>query len=128
MKHPLVDESVLRRVEQACSRYERKLAGGTSGRRAGGNAGDQADNFRSAAERAELRMTQVRRILAAHSIPPLQSTPYRNFTLHVDKLHRTYEAETLRIAASCEPPAVGRAGRHGLTSGCRRISLSAWGS
>jgi hypothetical protein len=96
MRRPLIDESVLRRVERACARYERKLAGGAAGRRADGDIESQAEGFRAAVVRNEMRAQQVKKLVMDRGVHTTQLATFRGFGLHVDKLTREYQHETLK--------------------------------
>ncbi len=87
-------------VDCAVRRYAGSVRQGSVPCRADGNAAGQAYNYRTAAERSELRFTQVKQVLMEHGVPPIQFVPYRNFALHVDKLCRQHSGETLRQLAS----------------------------
>jgi len=84
-------------VECAVRRYAGSVRRGSVPCRADGNADGQAENYRDAAERTELRAEQVRRVIMAHGVPLIQFMTYRNFGLHVDKLFRDYSGESLRL-------------------------------
>jgi hypothetical protein len=86
-------------VEVAWRRYESSLRQGVAPCRADGDSADQVDNYRDAAERAELRYAQVKKVLCELNVSPSQFVAYRGFSLHVDKLFRDYSGETLRDRA-----------------------------
>jgi len=83
-------------VERAWRRYTATLRQGSTPCRADGNSASQSDNFRVAAERAEMRYEQVKKVLNDLRASPSQFVAYRGFGLHVDKLFRDYSAESLR--------------------------------
>ncbi|HUW30209.1 MAG TPA: hypothetical protein VM223_01215 [Planctomycetota bacterium] len=83
-------------VEIAWRRYESSLRQGSTPCRGDGNSAGQVDNYREAAERAEMRYAQVKKVLNDFRISPCQFVAYRGFGLHVDKLFRDYSAEALR--------------------------------
>jgi hypothetical protein len=87
-------------VARATRRYGNAVRQGSIPCRADGNSAGQTYNYRTAAERSELRFTQVKQVLMEHGVPPIQFVPYRNFALHVDKLCRQHSGETLRQLAS----------------------------
>ncbi len=87
-------------VDRAVGRYSRSLQQRTNPCRADGNPQEQADNFRRALERSELRAQQVREVLCAMGVPPMQSVAYRNFGLRLDKLIRENSGATLRLRAT----------------------------
>jgi hypothetical protein len=91
------DKRSLLPVESAVRRYAGSIRQGTSPCRADRNVEDQTDNYREAAERAELRAEQVRHVIMAAGVPLIQFMIYRNFGLHVDKLFRDYSGESLRL-------------------------------
>jgi hypothetical protein len=86
-------------VARATRRYGNAVRQGSIPCRADGNSAGQTYNYRTAAERSELRFTQVKQVLMEHGVPPIQFVPYRNFALHVDKLCRQHSGETLRLRA-----------------------------
>jgi hypothetical protein len=86
-----------RRVDSAVRRYELTLQQGISTGRTDGRTQDQAENYRDALQRVDLRAEQARKVLMRHGVPPFQFLPYRNFTLRVDKLCREHGGETLRL-------------------------------
>jgi hypothetical protein len=90
----------VRSVESAVSRYSNSVRQGAVPCRADGNAAGQAANYREAAERAELRAEQVRRILNERGVSLIQFMAYRNFGLRVDKLCRAYSGASLRTMVS----------------------------
>jgi hypothetical protein len=83
-------------VEIAWRRYEATLRQGKTPCRADGESASQTRNYREAAERAELRYTQVKKVLNELGVSPSQFVAYRGFGLHVDKLFRDFAGETLR--------------------------------
>jgi hypothetical protein len=87
-------------VDRATRRYGNAVRQGSIPCRADGNSAGQTYNYRTAAERSELRFTQVKQVLMERGVPPIQFVPYRNFALHVDKLFRQHAGETLRQLAS----------------------------
>ncbi len=87
-------------VDRATRRYGNAVRQGSIPCRADGNSAGQADNYRTAAERSELRFTQVKQVLMERGVSPIQFVPYRNFALHLDKLFRQHSGETLRNLAS----------------------------
>jgi hypothetical protein len=87
-------------VDRATRRYGNAVRQGSIPCRADGNSAGQTYNYRTAAERSELRFTQVKQVLMEHGVPPIQFVPYRNFALHLDKLFRQHAGETLRQLAS----------------------------
>jgi len=86
-------------VDRSVGRYARKLLLGSASSRSDNNTPAQVDNFRRAAERVELRTTQVKQVLCAAGVSPVHFVSYRNFGLHLDKLCRTYSGATLRHLA-----------------------------
>ena len=84
-------------VDCAVRRYVGSVRQGSVPCRADGDAEGQAANYREAAERAELRAEQVRRVIMAHGVSLIQFMTYRNFGLRVDKLFRDYSGESLRL-------------------------------
>ena len=84
-------------VDCAVRRYAGSVRQGSVPCRADGNAEGQAANYREAAERAELRAEQVRKVIMNHGVSLIQFMTYRNFGLHVDKLFRDYSGESLRL-------------------------------
>jgi len=86
-------------VECAVRRYAGSVRQGSVPCRADGNADGQAENYRDAAERTELRAEQVRRVIMAAGVSLIQFMTYRNFGLHVDKLCRDCSGESLRLRA-----------------------------
>jgi hypothetical protein len=93
------DVRSIKSVDCAVSRYVRSVRRGSVPCRTDGDANSQAANYRDAAERAELRAEQIRRILNERGVSLIQFVVYRNFGLHVDKLCRDYSGETLRARA-----------------------------
>jgi hypothetical protein len=91
------DKRSIRSVECAVRRYAGSVRQGSVPCRADGDAEGQAANYRDAAERAELRAEQVRKVIMAHGVPLIQFILYRNFGLRVDRLCRDYSGETLRL-------------------------------
>jgi hypothetical protein len=87
-------------VDRATRCYENAVRQGSIPCRADGNSAGQTYNYRTAAERSELRFMQVKQVLMAHGVPPIQFVPYRNFALHLDKLFRQHSGETLRSLAA----------------------------
>ena len=87
-------------VDRATRRYRNAVRQGSIPCRADGNSAGQTDNYRTAAERSELRFAQVKQVLMERGVPPIQFVPYRNFGLHLDKLCRQHAGETLRQLAS----------------------------
>ena len=87
-------------VDRATRRYGNAVRQGSIPCRADGNSAGQSDNYRTAAERSELRFAQVRQVLMERGVPPIQFVPYRNFALHLDTLFRQHSGETLRNLAS----------------------------
>ena len=83
-------------VEVAWRRYELSLRQGVAPCRADGDSADQVSNYRDAAERAEMRYAQVKKVLNDLGVSPSQFVAYRGFGLHVDKLFRDHSAEALR--------------------------------
>jgi hypothetical protein len=86
-------------VDRAVQRYSATLRQGTNPCRADGDAAGQAENFRDALQRADLRYSQVKEILYSAGILSTQFIYYHNFTLHLDKLFRRHSGETLRYLA-----------------------------
>jgi len=86
-------------VDRAVRRYAATLRQGTTPCRADGKSASQTDNYRDAAERAELRYSQIKEVLCDSGVSPSQFVVYRSFGLHVDKLCRDYSGETLRERA-----------------------------
>ena len=84
-------------VECAVRRYAGSVRQGSVPCRADGDAEGQAANYREAAERAELRAEQVRKVIMERGVSLIQFVMYRNFGLHVDKLFRAYSGESLRL-------------------------------
>jgi hypothetical protein len=82
-------------VDRATRRYENAVRQGSIPCRADGNSAGQTYNYRTAAERSELRFMQVKQVLMARGVPPIQFVPYRNFALHLDKLFREHSGEAL---------------------------------
>ncbi len=113
-----IDRRRLFSVDRAVGRYARSLRHGTVPCRADGNAQDQAENYRCARQRLEMRAEQVRQILLAKGVPPMQFVAYRNFGLHLDRLVRENSGLTLRnraaeavnywIACGLDPEILGR--------------------
>ena len=66
-------------VARATRRYGNAVRQGSIPCRADGNSAGQTYNYRTAAERSELRFTQVKQVLMEHGVPPIQFVPYRNF-------------------------------------------------
>jgi hypothetical protein len=93
------DTRRLTSVERAMGRYVAKLRQGTNPCRADGDAAIQAENFRDALQRADLRYSQVKEILYSAGIITTQFIYYHNFTLHLDKLFRRHSGETLQYLA-----------------------------
>ena len=87
------DVRSIKSVDCAVSRYVRSVRRGSVPCRTDGDANSQAANYRDAAERAELRAEQIRRILNERGVSLIQFVVYRNFGLHVDKLFRDYSGE-----------------------------------
>jgi len=87
-------------VDRATRRYGNAVRQGSIPCRADGNSAGQTYNYRAAAERSELRFTQVKQVLMERGVPLIQFVPYRNFALHLDKLFRQHSGETLRQLAS----------------------------
>ena len=87
-------------VDRAARRYGNAVRQGSIPCRADGDSSGQAENYRTAVERSELRFTQVKQVLMEHGVSPIQFVPYRNFALHVDKLCRQHSGETLRQLAA----------------------------
>jgi hypothetical protein len=87
-------------VDRATRRYGNAVRQGSIPCRADGDSAGQSDNYRTAAERSELRFTQVKQVLMERGVPPIQFVPYRNFALHLDKLFRQHSGETLRSLAA----------------------------
>ena len=85
-----------RTAERAVRRYASSLKYGANARRRDGNTEEQAANYSRAVERAGLRTMQIRQVLMAHGILPMHFMTYGNFGLHVDKLIREHEGESLR--------------------------------
>ena len=85
-----------RTAERAVRRYASSLKYGSNARRRDGNTEEQAANYSRAVERAGLRTAEVRQVLMAHGILPMYFMTYGNFGLHVDRLIREHEGETLR--------------------------------
>jgi hypothetical protein len=83
-------------VDRATRRYGNAVRQGSIPCRADGNSAGQTYNYRTAAERSELRFTQVKQVLMEHGVPPIQFVPYRNFALHLDKLFRQHSGAALR--------------------------------
>ncbi len=83
-------------VARATRRYAGSVRQGSVPCRADGDSGSQTNNYRDAAERSELRYEQVKKVLCDLGVPTIQFVTYRGFSLHVDKLFRDYEGETLR--------------------------------
>ncbi len=86
-------------VDRAVPRYRATLRQGTNPGRADGDVAGQAENFRDALQRADLRYSQVKEILYSAGIITTQFIYYHNFTLHLDKLFRRHSGETLRYLA-----------------------------
>jgi hypothetical protein len=82
--------------ERAARRYESALRVGSSPHRSDGNTEEQAERFRAAAERADIRTLQLKQVLGDLGVPVSLHCIYRNFVLHVDKLIREYDHATLR--------------------------------
>ena len=101
-------------VESAVRRYANTIRQGSSPCRADRDAEGQAANYREAAERAELRAEQVRKVIMEHGVSLIQLMIYRNFGLHVDKLCRDYSGESLRLMVS---DAIQRWSCYGCDSG-----------
>ena len=91
------DKRSIMSVECAVRRYANAIRQGSSPCRADRNADSQTANLREAAERAELRAEQIRRILNERGVSLIQFVSYRGFGLHVDKLCRGYSGESLRL-------------------------------
>jgi hypothetical protein len=87
-------------VDRATRRYGNAVRQGSIPFRADGNSAGQTYNYRTAAERSELRFMQVKQVLMERGVPPIQVVPYRNFALHLDKLFRQHTGETLRQLAT----------------------------
>ncbi len=83
-------------VDRAVGRYARKLLRGAASARADENTQAQVANYRWAAERRELRAAQVNQVLSRLGVTPILFVPYRNFGLHLDRLIRDHDGETLR--------------------------------
>jgi hypothetical protein len=83
-------------VDRATRRYAGSVRQGSVPCRADGNSAGQTDNYRDAAERSELRYEQVKKVLCELGVSTIQFVTYRGFSLHVDKLFRDYDGETLR--------------------------------
>jgi hypothetical protein len=93
------DDRSLSSVDRAVQRYSATLRQGTNPCRADGDADGQAENFRDALQRADLRYSQVKEILYSAGILTTQFIYYHNFTLHLDKLFRRHSSETLHYLA-----------------------------
>jgi len=106
------DKRSILSVESAVRRYANTIRQGSSPCRADRDAEGQAANYREAAERAELRAEQIRRILNERGVSLIQFMIYRNFGLHVDKLFRDHSGESLRLMVS---DAVQRWSRYGCS-------------
>ncbi len=102
-----MDPTENRQIERAVSRHHRALARGTAPCRADGDA--QADNFRAALERAELRAAQMKAVLHAAQVLMGQTLLWRNFILHLDRLARTCGGVTASVLVRAGP---SRAGTH----------------
>ena len=87
-------------VDRATRRYGNAVRQGSIPCRADGDSSGQTDNYRTAAERSELRFAQVKQVLMERGVPPIQFVPYRNFALHLDKLCSQHLGETLLNHAS----------------------------
>ena len=83
-------------VEVAWRRYQASLRQGSTPCRADGDSAGQTSNYRDAAERAEMRCAQVKKVINDLGVSPSQFVAYRGFGLHVDKLFRDHSAEALR--------------------------------
>jgi hypothetical protein len=83
-------------VDRATRRYAGSVRQGSVPCRADGDSGSQTENYRDAAERSELRYEQAKKVLCDLGVPTIQFVTYRGFSLHLDKLFRDYEGETLR--------------------------------
>jgi hypothetical protein len=82
-------------VDRTVGRYARKLAFGSSSQRTDENIQEQVENYRRAAERAGLRTAQVNQVLCRMGVTPILFVPYRNYGLHLDKLIRDHDGDTL---------------------------------
>ena len=105
-------------VDCAVGRYAATLRQGTNPCRADGDLAGQAENFRDALQRADLRYSQVKEILYSAGILTSQFIYYHNFTLHLDKLFRRHSDETLQYLAQ-------QALSQWTCYGCRREVLKA---
>jgi hypothetical protein len=112
------DRSSLSSVDRAVQRYSATLRQGTNPCRADGDTSAQAENFRDALQRADLRYSQVKEILYSAGILTTQFIYYHNFTLHLDKLFRRHSGETLQYLAQ-------QALSQWTCYGCRREVLKA---
>jgi hypothetical protein len=90
------DKRNLLSVARATRRYAGSVRQVSVPCRADGDSAGQTDNYRDAAERSELRYEQVKKVLCDLGVPTIQFVTYRGFSLHVDKLCRDYDGETLR--------------------------------
>ena len=86
-------------VDRATRRYAGSVRQGSVPCRADGDSAGQTDNYRDAAERSELRYEQVKKVLCNLGVPTIQFVTYRGFSLHVDKLCRDYDSDTLHERA-----------------------------
>ena len=87
-------------VDRATRRYVTSLRQGSNPCRADGNSESQTENFRDAFERASIRYSQIKEVLCDLGVSTIQFVTYRSFGLHVDKLFRDYDGETLRARVS----------------------------
>lgn len=87
-------------VDRAVQRYSRALRDGTNPCRADRNPDAQAENYRRAQERQELRAGQVRKLLESRDVPRLHRIAYRACALQLDAIIRRHSGETLRLLAT----------------------------
>jgi hypothetical protein len=83
-------------LTRACRRYKRSLKAGTVRVRADGDTQAQYTHYREARERTRAHTGQIRELLYQRGAAICLLASYCNFTKHLGRVCREYDAATLR--------------------------------
>jgi hypothetical protein len=111
----------LDRLDRAAGRYEQSVRAGRSPGRVDGDLGLQAELYRDAAARRQMRAAQVRELLRRADVPQMWFVPYCNFAQHIDRVGRNHTGKT---RAALVEAAVERWTLQGLDEGVLRLILA----
>lgn len=108
------------RLDRTVARYEKSIRAGRSGARADGDTAAQAERYRDAAARRQMRTAQIRELLDRADVPAMWLVPYANFAQHIDRVCRKYGSATRQVLIEA---AIEHWTAHGLDTEVLRLII-----